>query len=282
VPLTAGWLAYHNLRGKRDDRQGATRLAAFVFLVQITGLLLSATYVPTYAQVDRVATLTSYAGFTAALVWLGYVALEPLIRRQWPQVMISWTRALAGHIRDPRIGRDLLVGVLFGILDALLQLFAFAVQGRFRGTFWLDHLGNVRHTVGYFLTALPASMGIALALFLLLFILRILLRRPWAAGCGYICVMAALSLLAGGSILSILSAIVEQTLTVLLLLRFWVLSLVAAIFVSTLVQQAPLTADLRAWHASGSLLLIIAILGSSIWASRLAVARRPWMPDELL
>ena len=125
-------------------------------------------------------------------------------------------------------------------------------------------------------------MGIALALFLLLFILRILLRRPWAAGCGYICVMAALSLLAGGSILSILSAIVEQTLTVLLLLRFGVLSLVAAIFVSTLVQQAPLTADLRAWHASGSLLLIIAILGSSIWASRLAVARRPWMPDELL
>ena len=29
-------------------------------------------------------------------VWLFYVALEPYVRRFWPQLLIGWTRALSG------------------------------------------------------------------------------------------------------------------------------------------------------------------------------------------
>ena len=37
--------------------------------------------------------------------------------------MISWNRLLAGRFRDPMVGRDLLIGGLFGVfLTLMLQL----------------------------------------------------------------------------------------------------------------------------------------------------------------
>ena len=46
-----------------------------------------------------------------AIAWLLYVALEPYVRRFSPGILISWTRVLSGQIVDPRVGRDMLVGV---------------------------------------------------------------------------------------------------------------------------------------------------------------------------
>ena len=56
----------------------------------------------------------------AALVWLLYVALEPYVRRRWPQTIISWTRVLNGQRRDPVVGGHMLVGILFGVLSMSL------------------------------------------------------------------------------------------------------------------------------------------------------------------
>ena len=36
----------------------------------------------------------SWAGFEAAIVWLVYIAVEPYVRRNWPDSLISWTLAL--------------------------------------------------------------------------------------------------------------------------------------------------------------------------------------------
>jgi serine/threonine-protein kinase len=51
-------------------------------------------------------------------LWVIYLALEPWLRRRWPHTMIGWTRYTAQGIRDPLVGRDLLVGVGFGLLTA--------------------------------------------------------------------------------------------------------------------------------------------------------------------
>jgi hypothetical protein len=39
-------------------------------------------------------------------------ALEPYLRRRWPERIISWNRLLAGEFRDPLVGRDILIGSL--------------------------------------------------------------------------------------------------------------------------------------------------------------------------
>ncbi len=54
-------------------------------------------------------------------MWLFYVALEPIVRRTWPGVLISWSRVLAGRLRDPLVGHHLLVGVLAGIIARSLS-----------------------------------------------------------------------------------------------------------------------------------------------------------------
>jgi serine/threonine-protein kinase len=58
--------------------------------------------------------------FVPAFVWLLYIALEPQVRRVWPETMIGWSRLLAGRVRDPLVGRDVLVGVLVAIGNALI------------------------------------------------------------------------------------------------------------------------------------------------------------------
>ena len=51
-----------------------------------------------------------------AFTWLTYIAVEPPIRRLWPQMLFSLARLLAGRVRDPLVGRDVLIGVLGGIV----------------------------------------------------------------------------------------------------------------------------------------------------------------------
>ena len=50
----------------------------------------------------------------ACTVWVLYVALEPHARRLWPTSMFGWARLLDGRLKDPLIGRDVLIGGLFG------------------------------------------------------------------------------------------------------------------------------------------------------------------------
>ena len=46
--------------------------------------------------------------------WILYMALEPFARRRWPEMLISWTRAISGSWRDPLVGRDILIGAAAG------------------------------------------------------------------------------------------------------------------------------------------------------------------------
>ena len=48
-----------------------------------------------------------------------YVALEPFVRRFWPHSLLGWSRLLSGRVRDARVGRETLIGVLFGVALAL-------------------------------------------------------------------------------------------------------------------------------------------------------------------
>ena len=56
----------------------------------------------------------------AAFVWLFYVAVEPFVRRRWPGMLVAWVRVLAGNVRDPLVGRDVLIGCASGVAGACL------------------------------------------------------------------------------------------------------------------------------------------------------------------
>ena len=62
----------------------------------------------------------------------GQVAAYPqaVVRRRWPERIVSWTRLLAGRIQDPMVGRDILIGIAAGGLMVLINGLLLVVPAR--------------------------------------------------------------------------------------------------------------------------------------------------------
>ena len=114
-----GLLARRNLRLGRSDRQGAMRLALFNLAAFMIDWAFESRHVAGFDEVSLFIQGLGRALFVASLSWLIYVALEPLIRRRWPDSLIAWTRLLSGHFTDPLVGRTLLAGALLGVFQAV-------------------------------------------------------------------------------------------------------------------------------------------------------------------
>src|SRR5437868_6750837 len=85
--------------------------------------IFHAHHVASEAEQTLIGNALAKAAFAGIQFWLIYLALEPWVRRHWPQTMITWSRVVAGKWSDPVVGRDLLFGTLFGIVNALLIVF---------------------------------------------------------------------------------------------------------------------------------------------------------------
>src|SRR5262249_49563192 len=77
--------------------------------------IFGGSHVPTFWEVGRLVMGLGKAAYTAGLMWVLYLALEPLVRRRWPQVIISWSRLLAGRFRDAEVGAHVLIGTAVGV-----------------------------------------------------------------------------------------------------------------------------------------------------------------------
>jgi serine/threonine-protein kinase len=116
-------LAIRNLRLKRGDRRGAFRIAVFGALTGYVALKLGIHFPSSlYDLVDFWIVSDAQPIQWACIGWLYYIALEPEVRRTWPHTLISWSRLLSGRLRDPLVGRDVLVGVTAGLAWTCLWL----------------------------------------------------------------------------------------------------------------------------------------------------------------
>ena len=105
-------LARRNLLQGHADRRGAVSLALYIFTLSVASIVVLllyhiADFVQEYSLLARLLGLGFYwSALTAVL----YVAFEPHARRRWPAMLIGWNRIVAGRLKDPIVGRDLLIG----------------------------------------------------------------------------------------------------------------------------------------------------------------------------
>src|SRR5262249_4045098 len=116
---------------------------------------------------------------------LCYLALEPAVRRRWPWGQTAWNRLLAGRFRSPLVGRDVLAGLVFGVVAAPLapavRLCAPAVgvaPPRAAAGGPPPPHGRLPPLTAALLVP-AAGVGAALETYLLAFLLSLLFRRPW-------------------------------------------------------------------------------------------------------
>lgn len=246
VVVAALGLTYRNLRLGRGDRRGTARLAGFVGIATvITGL--SGGHVP--LGIPTVATLGGVAAFalyTAALTYVFYMALEPFVRRRWPQILVGWTRLLAGGWRDPVVGRELAVGTALGALSCSLMLMAPVLAERVSGT-WVPAIDVVSSMKWLALsTPFPAVYGgatvaaaapfYALIGLFVLFMLRVTLRHESLAAGAYVLVISGLSV--GGWTHPLIQGpidVVVQAIGVVALIRYGFLAFVTMILPLSLI-----------------------------------------------
>jgi hypothetical protein len=154
VLLGGIFLALRNYVRGRGDRRGAFRLGAFVFASHMLLWTFQTHLVTGASGFGLFLIAMGNALFGAALMWALYLAIEPYIRRHWPQAIISWSRLLAGRLRDPLLGRDLLIGVILGVVWLVIVQLSLLEIARRGGAPLLgatEYLRGGRHILGAWL-----------------------------------------------------------------------------------------------------------------------------------
>jgi len=189
VIIGSALVARRNLRLDRGDTRGATRLAVFTATLLMAVWLVDEHHVPSVWEFYLFAMAVGWALFVATLLATFYLALEPYVRRTWPATIISWSRVMAGTIRDPLVARDVLFGCAAAAVTGLIfvsgSLVTRTVTGVLpRGT---DPFPSMRPFLGapHVLTEVTSTLVFSIFAQLLplfiLFVGRLLLRREWAA-----------------------------------------------------------------------------------------------------
>jgi serine/threonine-protein kinase len=294
-------LALRNLRSGRGDRRGAMRLAIFLLAA---GAVSNALETGDLQVLSRGPTLIF---FVASFAWVLYIALEPHIRRVSPELMIGWSRLLAGNVRDPLVGRDVLVGTLVAIGDGVVlslhsllrqwsgqppQFPVGASSSPFDGmAASSDLLLGGRYAVSRIIgtvMSIPTWSGTMMT-FLFLIALYLLLRRRSFAIAALILAFTAIYVVTHGgwllayapadhfapSIADVVVFAAAQTAVVLIAVRFGLLTMLVASFVSLLLTLIPVAIDASAPYASSSRLIVATVTVLAAYGWHTALAGRP-------
>jgi hypothetical protein len=284
VCLGAALLARRNLLQGRGDRRGAFRLAVWIFCVLMTLWVCKTHFVASMGTFGMSLLAICTSVFYGVLLWTIYVALEPFVRRHWPQTLMSWTSVLTGHARDPIVGRDVLVGAALALSWILVSRL---------GDLWIsgaaatpeldstDYLVGARSALGFWLTYIPYAIRTSLFFFFLLFVLRVLLRNQWLAGAAFVLILSSLNALAsdhpliGGTV-----SLLIFSLAAVVVLRWGLLALAVACFLNNLLVSVPVTFNSSAWYFPSTLFVLVTVLALTAWAFRSSIAgQRLWKPD---
>lgn len=298
LPLIASvYFGARNLKLGRGDRRGATRIAVFVFCMNILESAFT-TRLSEDGLLSAGADWVSGRAFGHSLMhsvsmWFAYVALEPYIRKLWPRMLVSWTRLISGRLRDPLVGRDLLIGGVAGIaVVALGALAVFATrQLGFASVPTLVNDGMLESLTGIPTTLLSLAYGGSVCVLqvletlLLLLMLKLLLRRTWLA------VVVSLLLSSGsnamsaapyaGWVLAILGAAVYLPSIIFVLMRFGLLAATTAMFVTLVMGSAVATLDFSAWYADRALVSMVTVGAILAFGAATALAGKTLFGDPL-
>ena len=278
--LAAIFLARRNLHGSRSDRKGAVRIA-----IALIGLSLAARLL----RVDHVSDLSDEAPllgqlFGEALLFGGvgaimYLAVEPYFRRRWPKLLIGWTRLVSGRVRDPMVGRDVLVGAVAGAACGIVvKLPYFVVPLRTSFT----ALSATRHFAYLILYALQLALGVSLLTAVLFLILRIVSRSTLAATMLLVLAQVGLMSQNGTAPRDLAASLVIAIVIVVVFRRYGLLALVSLMLFLNWGTLVPATLDTSTWYFERVLAGILIAIAIAAYAFRLSLASQPLFGLALL
>ncbi|MEA2237369.1 MAG: eukaryotic-like serine/threonine-protein kinase [Thermoanaerobaculia bacterium] len=284
-------LAWRNLRLRRGDRTGALRIAIAVFAIECSASLLLADHRAVFVHERSIL----IAAIRMALLWATsyyflYIALEPYVRRRWPESLIAWSRLISGKVRDPLIGRDLLIGIAAGLAHANLASLSNWLPAR-QGwatpiTPHVSHLGTllgVRFALAAIDAAISSGIVTGLALIVLLVVLAMVLRRRSLAALGlYLLQLTAFALAVHGDPYILISGVLITAIWVAVVVRIGLLGIATAQAVFLVSFALPISVDFSAWYLPSAIAPVVAVVLLTAFAFRTAIGSQPMWSGRLL
>jgi serine/threonine-protein kinase len=282
----AGPFAYRNWRLGRADLTGALRVVGLYAVCNTLTWLFLTDHVWSL-HVERVL-LTNSLGVTSfwgGVLFVCYLAIEPYMRRRWPERLSSWNRLLSGKFRDPLVGRDVLVGLIAGVCVALPAKLAAPALG----TYYL--LAPVYDPLT---PNVPPGLLFALASFALIrttgaFVLLLLLgsvfRRELVAVLFVVVAMTA------GSVQSVATfperpgpawgaMLVVSGMIAVTIVRFGWIATFVALFASSVLNIMPLTLAPEAWYATATLIAAAALVALGVYGCVVSVGEQRFLAPD--
>jgi serine/threonine-protein kinase len=292
------FLAHRNWRLDRGDRKGALRLVGYLLALRMAHWAVTGHHVTDLGEeIGSMIVVLGGALLIAALTWLLYLALEPYARKLWPEALVSWSRLLAGRLRDPLVGRDLLFGFAIAVgviaLESLPVLVAPALglPPPAPKSWGIAALAGGRWAFGELFAVQLVSLSAPFVNVLLFLLLRILLRKPWLAAIAFCAIGSVFSafgyLEIGGAAspglmaLGCIEGAITSVLLLVVIMRFGVVSTVAFYLMANLVASYPITLDASAPFFATSLLAMLVILGLAVYAFHVSLGGQRVFADAI-
>ncbi|HYC90336.1 MAG TPA: serine/threonine-protein kinase [Thermoanaerobaculia bacterium] len=279
-------LAVRNVRSRRGDRQGAVRAALAVFVLgALEAFFRTAARSGALAAASDPAWLFGQATATALFVLVAYLALEPLARRRWPELLIAWARLAAGRVRDPLVARHVLIGIIAGIAHAFLSLtarpLASALDGRPEDP---PHtrIGSGWDALEALTTGAAGGIFVSAMMMIALVIFTVILRKRMLAGA---VIVAVLVIYLCGSVVqrpaSIPSYVVIALVMAFVILRYGAVAVGVMHGVFFAILTAPLLPG-AGWAMASAPLTLAAVIALSLWAFHTSLGGQPAFSSSLL
>lgn len=297
----AVFLAVRNRQKGRGDVKGAFRVAGVIFFGRLLFWLFSGHHVASFAgEFYMIGTSLGFALLLALASWIFYMAVEPYARKLWPQSLVGWSRIIGGRLRDPVVGRELLVGAAFGAILAVtipLRTMApewFGAAAPAPLNWGMAALEGGRYALGLLFLIPVVALTNPLMNYLLLLLLRIVLRRQVFAAIGFslISILGDTAQLAGSGPTASFSApivglgiffgIVDAAIVIVLMTRYGLLATTGCFVVIQTFNLFPLTLDPSLPYFGVSLLGLAAPLAMTVFAFIQASSGRSLFQDRLL
>ncbi len=271
--------------GNRDYK-GGLKVAVVCFLgFSIAAFIDGNHFASVEGETTVIYQIVSFGLYLSVLIGTTYVALEPLARRWWSELLISWNRLLAGDFRDPMIGRDILVGGVFGVGGALLQSsqrflreFVFGEGQQISNQFFIEPLTSWTGTVSRLLEGLAFPVLFGLGYLFLLLVLFIFFRNKKTSIILFgllVWLSSAVFAFQSGNWLGALFSLFAASITTFVIARFGLLAMILTIFYSALCNVYLLTFKTSSILFPGTMIVFIFTFSLTTYGFFTFVAKQP-------
>jgi tRNA A-37 threonylcarbamoyl transferase component Bud32 len=275
------FLAWQNVAKGRGDWKGLARLTVFQVGMLLTAWLFLSHHQSSPGQEGLLIVLGLGTVLYLTLLSAGaYLAIEPHVRRRFPEMLTSWTRLVGGDWRDPLVGRHILIGVLGGAVFAVVRSVgdAFPVWLHTHQPprqFFTSVLASLPDGIGILAGYAATRVGLSLALIFLLFLFRTWSKRRWVAEIATTLIFIPQLHRPGALSESVPFALVWAGAMTLMGSRAGLVALFAFDLTQAILQGFPLTIHPSDWYFSRTVMGLALCLSLAVYAFYTSLGGKP-------